>query len=178
MNETLWIFGYGSLIWNPGFAPSEQVPAQASGWRRTFCMRSIHYRGTTASPGLVLALDADAKARIEGLAMAVPASDRAHVLDAVRARELISNAYREISLMIDLCDGRRVRAITYVIERTHPQYCDLPLEAQARIIAQASGSKGPNRDYLVQTADHLRALGVHDPDLEWLVARVGALSTP
>lgn len=176
MTETLWIFGYGSLIWNPGFTPTETVLARAQGWHRSFCMRSIHHRGTVASPGLVLALDAATAASCAGVAFAVAPEDRAQVMADLRARELVSAAYLERTLPVDLVDGRQVAAVTYVIDPDHDQYCGgLPPEAQAQIIAGAAGGRGPNRDYLWATAQHLRDLGIADPDLDWLDARVRAL---
>lgn len=176
MTETLWIFGYGSLIWHPGFVPAERVPARLEGWHRSFCMHSIHYRGTVQAPGLVLALDAAAGAACAGLAFSVPRGQEATVLAALRARELVSSAYLERVLPVRLADGRQVSAVCYVIDPGHAQYCGgLTLEDQARIIARARGERGPNCDYLFNTAAHLHELGLADPDLDWLAARVRAL---
>lgn len=175
MPESLWIFAYGSLIWNPGFAVAETRLARASGWRRSFCMRSIHYRGSEAVPGLVLALDRDEGAQCAGLALRVQPGEEGTVLAMVRARELISSAYLEDALEA-ATDAGTVRAVTYVIDRAHPQYWGgLTLEHQAEIIARACGDKGPNRDYLHATAERLRALGIADGELDWLDARVQAL---
>jgi cation transport protein ChaC len=176
MTETLWIFGYGSLIWNPGFTPAETVLARAQGWHRSFCMRSIHHRGTVDAPGLVLALDAAPQASCAGLAFAVPPEAEAVVMEELRARELVSAAYLEVTLPVDLADGRQVSAVTYVIDPVHDQYCGgLAPEEQAQIIARAHGGRGPNRDYLWSTAQHLHDLGIADADLDWLAARVRAL---
>ncbi len=173
----LWVFGYGSLIWNPGFAHSGAAIARLDGYARSFCMRSIHHRGTPARPGLVLALDAAAGA-CDGLAFEVDARIAEETLEYLRARELISAAYLERRLPVTLRDGARVTAATYVIDRAHPQYCGgMPLEEQAQIIAGATGGRGPNRDYLCNTAAHLAQLGLADPALDWLVARVNAIAT-
>ncbi len=171
-----WVFGYGSLIWHPDFAFVDRRIATLPGYHRSFCMKSIHHRGTEAQPGLVLALDARAGASCSGVAFAV-AEDRAEAtLAALRARELVSAAYLERRLEVGLDDGRRVEAVTYVIDPTHAQYLGaLPLETQARMIARAHGGRGPNRDYLANTATHLRDLGLADPDLDWLDARVAQL---
>ncbi len=176
MPESLWIFGYGSLIWDPGFVPAETVPACLSGWHRSFCMRSIHFRGTPEAPGLVLALDAAPGAQCRGLALRVAEAEAETVLAALRARELVSDAYLERLLPLALHDGRQVAAITYVIDRAGPQYCRLPPEEQAAIIAQAVGARGPNRDYLFNTVAHLAALGLADAELEALAAQVRALA--
>lgn len=170
---TMWVFGYGSLLWNPGFRPVEQVVARLPDYHRSFCMRSIHHRGTAHAPGLVLALDEAPGTHCTGLALAVAEAEREAVLAELRARELISSAYLEKVLPVDLADGRRVPAITYVIDPDHAQYCGgLSLEEQARIIARAVGGRGPNTEYLFNTAGHLRELGLEDADLDWLEARV------
>ena len=173
---TMWVFGYGSLLWDPGFEIAETQVATLHGYTRSFCMRSIHHRGTENEPGLVLALDAAAGGQCTGLALAVAAGQEEETLAYLRARELISSAYFEAQLPLTLADGRAVTSLAYVINRDHRQYCGgLPLEEQAQIIAQAVGGRGPNTEYLWNTAAHLRALNLADPDLEWLSARVQAL---
>lgn len=176
MAQEMWVFGYGSLIWNPEFPVAEQQIARATGWHRSFCMRSIHHRGTETTPGLVLALDADDRAHCDGVAFRVAPGAEEPTRQALRERELISSAYLEHQLRVDLSDGRQVEALCFVIDPDHVQYCGgLPLEEQAQIIAQAVGGRGPNRDYLFSTASHLSELGIGDADLEWLAARVRLL---
>ncbi len=163
----LWIFGYGSLIWEPGFAFAERRLARLDGWHRAFCMTSIHYRGTPERPGLVLALDRAEGAHCAGVAYRVGAGDAGEVLDYLRARELVSQAYDEARLALRL-DGeaREIEAVTYVTNRAHAQYLGgLSLEAQARMIAAAAGPRGPNVDYLMNTLDSLAGLGIEDADL-------------
>jgi cation transport protein ChaC len=173
----LWVFGYGSLIWNPGFAPAERVVARLDGWHRSFCMRSIHHRGSEAAPGLVLALDAAAGLCCMGLALRIAPGQEAAVLSYLRARELVSAAYREAELPLNLADGRQVAALAYVVDRAHVQYCGgLAPEEQAAIIARAVGGRGPNSEYLHNTAAHLREIGIEDAELSALSARVRALA--
>ena len=175
---TLWVFGYGSLLWNPGFEVADQQLATLHGYARSFCMRSIHHRGSETEPGLVLALDEVDNAHCERVALAVQAGQEDTVLNYLRERELISSAYLEKMLSIALADGQEVDAVTYVIDANHNQYCGgLPLEEQANIIVKAVGGRGPNTEYLYNTWDHLTELGLHDPDLEWLSRRVKALAT-
>lgn len=170
---SIWVFGYGSLIWNPGFEASERVIARLPGYARTFCMRSIHHRGTSENPGLVLALDAHEDHVCEGVALRVPDNQEAPVLAYLRERELISSAYLEKRLRVDLADGRRQEALAYVVDPDHVQYCGgLDLEEQARIIAAARGGMGPNHEYLLNTHSHLSALGIHDSEIAWLAGRV------
>lgn len=178
MADALWVFGYGSLIWDPGFPVAERAVARLEGWHRSFCMRSIHHRGSVAAPGLVLALDRAAGSHCDGVAFRVEPGAEAATLAALRERELVSSAYLEMTLPVGLTDGREVAALAYVIDPHHVQYCGgLPLEEQAQIIARATGGRGPNRDYLWSTAAHLAELGIGDDDLDWLAGRVRDIVT-
>ena len=171
----MWVFGYGSLLWNPGFDPAEAVVAHLQGYHRSFCMLSIHHRGTEEEPGLVLALDAREGAGCTGIAFRVAGGAEAEVLDYLRERELISSAYLEREVELALADGRRVQALSYVVDPEHRQYCQLDLETQAEMIARARGGRGPNHAYLTNTARHLVEMGIDDAELAWLVDRVAAL---
>ena len=172
--DTLWVFGYGSLIWDPGFTVTEQEIARLEGFHRSFCMWSIHHRGTQEDPGLVLALDA-AETFCDGVAFRAAEPEAA--LEYLRERELVSSAYLEEWHDITLRDGRRVSAVCYVINRDHVQYCgDLTLERQAQVIANAVGGRGPNTEYLFNTAKHINDLGLPDADLDWLYDRVKTLT--
>lgn len=169
----LWVFGYGSLLWHPGFAHVETALARLEGWHRSFCMWSIHHRGTPERPGLVLALDAAPGAHCDGLAFRVPAAARDETLAYLRERELISSAYVETTVPVMLDDHRMVDAVTYVIDPAHEQHTGgLPFAEQARVIARAVGGRGPNPDYLFNTARHLAELGLEDDDLSRLAAEV------
>ena len=172
----LWVFGYGSLLWNPGFDVAESVIGTLPAYARSFCMRSIHHRGTEEAPGLVLALDHQPEHACSGMALrAAPGTEDA-TLAYLRERELVSSAYLEKQLTVTLQDGRTVEAVVYVVDEDHVQYCGgLPLEEQAQIIAHAVGGRGPNTEYLFNTAAHLRSVGLSDPDLDWLCARVKSL---
>ena len=174
---TMWVFGYGSLLWHPGFDVAEMCKATLDGYARSFCMSSIHHRGTEDSPGLVLALDESSGAACRGMAMRVAEGREDHTLAYLRERELISSAYLERVLPVRLDAGATVDAVTYVIDRDHVQYCGgMALEDQARIIARAVGGRGPNTEYLYNTAAHLHEIGLNDPDLDWLARRVRALT--
>ena len=173
----LWVFGYASLLWNPGFPVAEQRLATLRGFHRSFCMSSIHHRGTEAKPGLVLALDAAEGAVCHGLALRVPEDASVETVAYLRERELISSAYVERLLPLELKGGETITALAYVIDAGHAQYvAGLDLEKQARIIATAVGGRGPNTEYLWNTAEHLRDMGVEDDDLDWLAHRVRALT--
>ena len=174
MNDApLWVFGYGSLIWNPGFEVAERVIARLKGYHRSFCMSSIHHRGTPERPGLVLALDPVEGASCAGIAFRAAPGTEAATLDYLRERELISSAYLERQVRLALTDGREIEALAYVVDPDHEQYRgELSLEEQAQIIARATGGRGPNVEYLLNTSDHLAELGLADPDLTWLCERV------
>jgi glutathione-specific gamma-glutamylcyclotransferase len=172
----LWVFGYGSLVWDPGFPVAERRIARLDGWHRSFCMRSIHHRGTPDAPGLVLALDRAEGATCTGVAFRVAPGQEGGTLATLRERELVSSAYLETVLTLHTASGP-LDALTYVIDPDHMQYCGgLAMDEQARIIARAVGGRGPNRDYLWSTAAHLAELGIADPDLEWLAAEVRRLT--
>ena len=135
MKMTMWVFGYGSLLWNPGFEIAVRAVATLPNYARSFCMRSIHHRGTVDDPGLVLALDERNGAQCAGVAFAVAAGKEDETLQYLRERELVSSAYLEKILTLNLADGRRVEAVTYVIDESHEQYCsDLPLEDHRLIL--------------------------------------------
>ena len=177
MKDQNWLFAYGSLMWDPGFAVAERIVATLTGFHRSFCLRSYHYRGTPDIPGLVLGLDQDEAASCKGVALRIDDDPWPEVIAAVRARELISNAYREAVVPLELSDGRQISAITYVMQPEHEQYAGgLCTAEQARIIAGATGWRGPNRDYLYNTAGHLAELGLSDPDLDALAEEVRRLS--
>lgn len=172
-----WVFGYASLMWNPGFPVVEQRLATLRGFHRSFCMSSIHHRGTVESPGLVLALEPAEGAECRGLALRVPDAAIEEAVSYLRERELISSAYVERLVPLEMEDGSKVTALTYVIDTAHVQYiAGMPLEEQAQIIARAVGGRGPNTEYLWNTTGHLKELGIRDDDLAWLAGRVRELA--
>jgi cation transport protein ChaC len=169
----LHVFAYGSLIWRPGFRHAGAEPALLRGLHRRFCLWSHRYRGTPERPGLVLGLDRGGLCR--GLAFRVPAADAAAVLAYLDERELPDGAeqvYLRRLLPVRLAaSGRSVRAVAYVANRRCRLYCGrLSAEAAAAVIAEARGEAGSNRDYLLNTIAHLRAIGVRDAGLERIAA--------
>jgi cation transport protein ChaC len=178
-----WVFGYGSLMWRPGFEVAEARLARLDGYRRAFALISVHYRGTPELPGLVLGLDWSPGAACTGMALRVAGEGADAVRHYLAERELVSRAYFEVQHKVTLlCDGagsaatkgQQVDAICYIVDRTHPQYAGgMALEDQAAIIRKAHGPTGSNRDYLLNTVCHLRELGIEDPELFALEALVG-----
>lgn len=173
---TMWVFGYGSLIWNSGFDVARAETAVLDGFARSFCMYSVHYRGTPQQPGLVLGLDQHAQAQCRGMALAVPAGQEDTTLAYLRERELTASAYEEHQVPLRLASGETVTAYTYVVDPAHDLYCgQLTAAEQAQIIAQAAGDRGPNAEYLFNTVAHLQEIGIEDTELSLLASRVRGL---
>ena len=166
-----WVFGYGSLIWNPGFAHTETQRAHLFGYRRALCIRSWVHRGTRQRPGLVLGLDRGGSCT--GLAFRVPGELHGEVIAYLRARELVTNVYRERELSVRLANGERAKAVGYVADRTHDQYAGaLDVDEAVRGVSGAVGQSGRNEDYVISTVEHLRALGIRDHWLESVAERL------
>lgn len=169
----LWVFGYGSLLWKTGFEYAERRLATLRGFSRSFCMSSIHYRGTPEAPGLVLALDPDPNASCDGVAFRVEHKLAETTLAYLRERELISSAYVEQFHPVNFHSGGQAEAVCYVINHDHAQYRGgLTLDQQAVIIANAEGSTGKNWEYLANTVAHLDEMKISDLDLTKLAEKV------
>jgi glutathione-specific gamma-glutamylcyclotransferase len=170
----LWVFGYGSLMWNPGFPVTEAVPARLDGHHRDFCVYSVFYRGTPARPGLVLGLDRGGACL--GMALRVAPEVARATLLYLRAREQVTGVYRETLCPIILLgqQRRRVEALTFVVERHHPGYAgQMPLPMQAKLIRAARGRAGSNMAYALSTLAHLSGSGLREARLERLVPLLG-----
>ncbi|WP_292199707.1 gamma-glutamylcyclotransferase, partial [Mesorhizobium sp.] len=162
-----WVFGYGSLIWRPGFAHVETRRARLYGFRRSLCVYSFVHRGTRERPGLVLGLDRGGSC--VGLAFRVPGDLRDEVLSYLRERELVTSVYLERTLDVRLDgagQGGTVEAVAYIVDRAHEQYAGgLDADHAAKVVRGAVGQSGRNEDYVLSTVEHLRALGIRD---HWL----------
>ncbi|WP_217572778.1 gamma-glutamylcyclotransferase [Mesorhizobium sp. GbtcB19] len=166
-----WVFGYGSLIWRPGFAHVETRRARLYGYRRSLCVYSFVHRGTRERPGLVLGLDRGGSCI--GLAYRVPGNLRDEVLSYLRERELVTSVYLERMLDIRLDRGDPVEAVAYIVDRQHEQYAGgLNADHAAKIVRGAVGQSGRNEDYVLSTLEHLEALGIRDHWLEEVGRRV------
>jgi glutathione-specific gamma-glutamylcyclotransferase len=175
MDATIWVFGYGSLMWNPGFPHLRAVQARMHGVRRALCIRSTHYRGTPQSPGLVFGLDRGGSCH--GVAFEVAAADREAVLTYLRAREQISMVYHEVVRPARLATGEMVAALVYVANQGHEQYAGgLSFEETLAIIRQSAGEMGPNIDYVTATLKRLHDMGIRDRALERTVEALVAAS--
>src|SRR5439155_4940076 len=173
-----WVFGYGSLMWNPGFRFTERKQAIVHGFHRSLCMYSYMYRGTPERPGLVLGLDRGGACH--GVAFRIAAEDWDETLAYLRAREQVTMMYREVTHPARPMDGQSppIEALTFVVDRTHAQYAGrLDHDTQMRHILQGHGQSGSCRDYVLNTVAHLRALGIRDHPLERLVVDLAFVPT-
>ena len=170
----VWVFGYGSLMWHPGFAYVEAQPALLRGYHRSFCVYSHRYRGTPERPGLVLGLDRGGSCR--GIAYRVPQADVSAAMHYLWEREMTNRTYhlREVPLAMP---AGAVTAHAFVVDRTRHNYAGrLSLEETARLILQGIGARGPCRQYLENTVAELTKLGMVDGPLHRLEQRVRELA--
>jgi glutathione-specific gamma-glutamylcyclotransferase len=166
-----WVFGYGSLMWNPGFPFTERHDATLDGYHRSFCVYSHHYRGTAEQPGLVLGLHHSGQCRGIGFRIAGPDWD--DVVNYLDERELIGYPYQPKQLPIALAEGPIVNAHTYVADPAHPQFAgQLSSADSARLINAATGIAGTNRDYAINLIDQLETHGYPDKHLHDLLDQV------
>jgi len=166
--KDFWVFGYGSLIWNPAFHYVEKRPALLHGWHRRFCLKMYMGRGTPETPGLMLALDHGGTCN--GVAFRIAPEKVREELHILWQREMFGGAYHARWVELE-ADGETLRAVTFVINTGHPRYLDeLSLEETAAFIATGCGTLGSCREYLENTVSHLEALGLTDAGLARIVA--------
>jgi glutathione-specific gamma-glutamylcyclotransferase len=171
--EDLWVFGYGSLIWRPGFDFLDRRKARAVGAHRALCVYSFVHRGTPERPGLVLGLDRGGNCR--GIAYRVAAAKRAETIQYLRDREQVTLVYREAwrTVWLDEDPKLRVHALCYMVDRGHEQFAGrLTLEQQLHHVRQGHGHSGNNRDYVIETVGALEELGFRDHDLHLLAQQL------
>jgi cation transport protein ChaC len=169
----LWVFGYGSLMWRPGFDVLERVPAKLIGMHRALCVYSFVHRGTPEKPGLVMGLDRGGMCR--GIAYRVAAAKREETIAYLREREQVTSVYLETMRRIALEDetGRQVRALCYAVDRGHVQYAGrLSVDESVHYVRQGHGRSGNNRDYVVETVRALEALGYRETELHRIAERL------
>lgn len=173
MNAALWVFAYGSLIWDPGIHLDQIRHARVDGWHRSFCMKLEGGRGKPQQPGLMAALDRGGSC--EGIAFRIPAERVDAETEILWMREMFSGSYQPIFVAADTPQGT-VDALAFVIDRHNRRYVPgLTADETARIIARAEGTLGPNFDYLVSLVSHLAELGMEDPVMTDLHARAVAV---
>jgi len=162
-----WVFGYGSLIWDPGFEFAESQLGQVHGYHRTFCIRSTRYRGTPEQPGVVLGLDRGGSCI--GMAFRLAPGSRRQAVTALFEREMTGGVYVARLLSVVLPGGRRVRALAFVANRISSSFERLQDDEIVRRLSSCCGQRGRNREYAIRTWHTLTEHGVHCPHL----ARIG-----
>jgi cation transport protein ChaC len=176
-DNACWVFGYGSLIWRPGFSFVRQEPALLRGLHRELCVYSHRHRGTPARPGLVFGLMRGGSCR--GMAFAVDPGRWDEVHAYLSEREMDRGVYLEAQRKLVLAGGETVPALCFVADPRHVQYAGrLALGEQLRLVRGGVGESGRNPDYVLETARHLRALGISDRHLDELVAALGSADLP
>jgi len=169
----VWVFGYGSLMWNPAFHYAESRPATVHGYHRRFCLIARFGRGTRERPGLLLGLEHGGACR--GVAFRIAAAQVEEELDIIWAREKVADGYRPVWVRART-PTEELPAIAFAIDDSLPTYAGrLPHEEIARRIAAAAGTLGKCADYLEDTVAHLEQLGIHDRALTAIHKRVREL---
>jgi glutathione-specific gamma-glutamylcyclotransferase len=172
-NLTPWVFGYGSLIWRPGFAHVRAERALLRGAHRRLCILSHRHRGTPERPGLVFGLERGGSC--VGMAFEVAAADWSEVREYLRVREQVTGVYREALREVRLASGELVKALTFLADPHHIQYAGrLTIDEQLALVRGATGQSGANADYVVNTADHLLEMGIRDRHIMDLSAHLRA----
>jgi glutathione-specific gamma-glutamylcyclotransferase len=160
----LWVFGYGSLMWSPGFRCAEKRTALVRGYHRALCILSSRYRGTPEKPGLVMGLCRGGSCW--GIAFRVPASRVRRVVAMLWKREMLNKVYKPTLIPVTAAPGRRIHALAFIADTSHRQFVkELDLHGRARLVAQGIGQRGRCVDYIRNTLEHMLALGVNDPHL-------------
>jgi len=171
VDDGLWVFAYGSLIWRPDIRFVERVPGQLRGYRRAFAQGSTDHRGTPQAPGRVVTLLGAADAVCDGLAYLIAAEAQQETLERLDARE--SGGYVRHTVSLHLRDRGQVQALTYVAHADNPNHLgEAPLEALAQQVLRARGPSGRNLDYVLELSRALRELGAHEPELFALERRL------
>ncbi|MEO8716874.1 MAG: gamma-glutamylcyclotransferase [Burkholderiales bacterium] len=170
----LWVFGYGSLMWSPGFAFTERSMGLLRGYHRALCVLSTRHRGTQRRPGLVMGLCRGGSCW--GMAFRIPAARVASALARLWNREMPRRVYQARLVPVRIGRARRVHALAFIADPRHPQFVrELDLRSRAQLVAQGVGQRGPCTEYIRSTLRHMAELGVADPHLARVLATAEAM---
>lgn len=168
----LWIFAYGSLIWNPTLNFIEQRKATLQGWHRAFCFKIAAGRASREKPGLMLGLVKGG--HCSGVSYRIAQENIKSEVEYFCKREMLTDIYIPQFVKTESEQGE-IYSLALTVDTNNPRFCDYQLDQAAKLIAQAEGQFGSNREYLFDTIDHLQQLGFHDHYLEDLATRIKAL---
>lgn len=172
--DSLWVFGYGSLIWSPCFTYQQALAATVSGWHRSFCLYSHKYRGTEENPGLVLGLDHGGFC--QGVVFEIAPRHTEEALLNLWEREMgVEDFYEAAALPVSVIgeDDMKINALAFVVDRKNSRYCPgLETEKTVDIISSAQGQSGTNAEYLEKTVMGLQRVGIQDQEMEDLLSKV------
>ena len=172
----LWVFAYGSLMWSPDFPFVERKAGRVHGYHRSLCILSSRYRGTPDKPGLVMGLCPGGSCR--GMAFRVHVGQAKEVMDTLWKREMLNKVYMPKFVPVSIVGAQRVHALAFIADTKHRQFVDeLDVEGRARLVAQGIGQRGRCVDYIRNTLEHMRELGVHDPHLTQILETALDLSS-
>ena len=161
----VWVFAYGSLIWDPAIHVAEIRRARLDGWRRSFCFETEGGRGSPENPGLMAALDDDPGHACEGVALRIAAEIVERETEILWSREMVTGIYAPRFMPVETPQGP-IEALAFLADHSHPRHVgDLPRPERAKMIAVAEGMLGTNLEYLENLLSHLEALGLHDPEM-------------
>lgn len=175
-DDPVWVFAYGSLIWNPEMAVVEDLAAALPDYRREMCIKATVHRGTPEQPGLVLGIRQNPGDICQGHAFRLDVEQLLPSLHRLIERELVTDCYLPLWLPIDLADGRSVAALTMVVNESHPQFVQPSLDDKVRMIRHARGGRGTSLDYLLNIARHLRENAIEDAEIDRLIKQLDAQS--
>lgn len=168
----MWIFAYGSLIWNPGFQPQSTLSARLNGYKRDLCIKSTIYRGTSERPGLVFGLRKMPSTHCFGKLLKINHQEIDKVYDYLTKRELINESYYEAYVDIEAENGQTIKALTYIANEENVQFTThLSALEKAQMIINAHGQNGPNSDYVLNFMQSFKQ-EINDYDLETIIAEI------
>lgn len=166
--DEFWVFGYGSLMWRPGFNFLDRQIAELDGFHRSLCVYSHVHRGTQAKPGLVFGLDHGGSCT--GIAFQVASANWSQTFDYLQEREQVTAVYLDSFQKIKLSgNNKQVTALTFLVDRDHRQYAGrLSIEKQLEFIRQGIGQSGKCPEYVLSAAKQLQELGIEDENVQAL----------
>jgi cation transport protein ChaC len=169
--SNLWVFGYGSLMWNPEFEYEESNIARIYGFHRRLCLWSVRYRGTDENPGLVMGMASGGSCL--GVVFKVADANIQPTLEYLYEREMISDAYRPVIKPVHLSGGGVRKALTFVSKPGHPQFAPkMSIETITDITSRAFGPRGTNSEYIINTARHLDSIGIFNTEIHQVATQL------